>query len=260
MAHSLSPLIHNTGYSAAGLIGWHYTAHECREADLPGFLAGLGSDWAGVSLTMPLKTTAVELAGEVTDIAAALGAANTLVLRDGVCRADNTDAPGMVDALAEAGVAGVDRVAILGAGGTARAALGAAASLRAGEVTMYARREAAVAELAPVADRLGLSLRHGPWDSAAAAADADLVVSTMPKGVCDPLARDWQGTAALFEVLYDPWPTPLASAAQTAGAVVVDGLALLLAQAVRQFEQFTGVVAPRDAMRATLYHHVGVTV
>jgi shikimate dehydrogenase len=254
VAHSLSPVIHRAGYAAAGLDGWSYEAIDCGEPDLAPLVAGLGPEWVGLSLTMPLKEVAVSVADEVAPLAATLGAANTLVrLADGRWRADNTDAPGMVDALG-AGTRPGD-VVILGAGGTARAALGAAARLGADRVTVVARRADAVAALQPVADALGLRIVHRPWDDAAEALGAgDLVVSTVPKGVADPLAGrvTWRPGAVLLDVLYDPWPTPLAEAARGAGHRVVSGLDLLLAQAVRQFEMFTGVPAPVDAMRTAL--------
>ncbi|MEV0460802.1 shikimate dehydrogenase, partial [Catellatospora methionotrophica] len=122
VSHSLSPVLHNAGYAAAGLTGWSYSAIECAEADLPAFVAGLGPEWAGLSLTMPLKEVGLTVATAVSPVAAAVGAANTLVHQgDGSWRADNTDVPGMVAALREAGFTGASRVAVLGAGGTARA-------------------------------------------------------------------------------------------------------------------------------------------
>jgi shikimate dehydrogenase len=257
IAHSLSPVIHNAGYAAAGLSNWSYDAHDCGEAELPGFVAGLGAEWVGLSLTMPLKEVALAVADAVSDRAAALGAANTLVRRpDGTWWAENTDAPGMVDALRWAGVEKVSRLGVLGAGGTARAALAAAAQLGAGLVTVYARRAAAVEELAPVASALGVPLAGSPWPTDGGdVGDSDVVISTVPKGVADPLADAvaWRGGSVLFDAVYDPWPTPLAAAAQRAGCHVVSGLDLLLAQAVHQFEMFTQVEAPVPAMRAALH-------
>lgn len=151
IGHSLSPVIHNAGYAAAGLDGWAYTAIECAESELAGLVAGLDTAWRGLSLTMPLKEVALAVADRVDPLAGTLGAANTLVPRDGGWYATNTDAPGMVDALRGAGVTGLATVAVLGAGGTARAALAAAASLGASGATVYARRPGAVAALAPVA-------------------------------------------------------------------------------------------------------------
>jgi shikimate dehydrogenase len=256
IGHSLSPVIHNAGYAAAGLAQWSYTAHECGEPDLAGFVAGLDDAWAGLSLTMPLKEVALDVADEVAPVAAALGAANTLLrLPDGTWRAENTDAPGMVDALLAAGVATAERICVLGAGGTARAALAAARDLGADAVTVYARRTAAVDELTPVADDLGLTLIAAGWGDAGLAGDADVVISTVPRGVADPVAPDitWRAGAVLFDAVYDPWPTPLAAAAEAAGCRIVSGLDLLLAQAVHQFELFTSVDAPVAAMREALH-------
>lgn len=253
IAHSLSPLIHNAGYAAAGLTDWRYTAIECAEPDLAALVAGLGPEWAGLSLTMPLKEVALTVADTVTPVAAALGAANTLVRDERGWRADNTDAPGIVDALAGVGVTAAAEIAVLGAGGTARAALAAAGALGA-KATVYARRREAVDQLGPVAEAVGVELTGAAWADAADCADAPVVISTVPKGAADGLAEAirWRPEVVLFDALYDPWPTPLAAAAVRAGCAVVSGLDLLLAQAVHQFEQFTGVAAPVDAMRAAL--------
>ncbi|MFC7246528.1 shikimate dehydrogenase [Catellatospora aurea] len=253
VSHSLSPVLHNAGYAAAGLTGWSYTAIECAEADLPAFVAGLGPEWAGLSLTMPLKEVGLTVATAVSPVAAATGAANTLVHQpDGSWHADNTDVPGMVAALGEAGVSTAARVAVLGAGGTARAAVAAAARFGAESLIVYARRPEAIDELRPVADALGVPLTGAGWAAAEECATADVVISTVPKGVADHLQVPWRPKTVLFDALYDPWPTPLAASAQRAGNRVVSGLDLLLNQALGQFEQFTGVVAPVEAMRGAL--------
>lgn len=257
VSHSLSPVIHRAGYTAAKLTGWSYVAIECDEQRLAGFVAGLGPEWAGVSLTMPLKEVALEVADEVAPLPAALGAANTLVRRrDLGWRAENTDAPGIAEALGRVlGETQVASMVVLGAGGTARAALGAAAQLGVPAVTMVARRPEAVAAVAPVATALNVSLAHRAWQGAAEEISrAAVVVSTVPKGVADPLAVQvrWRPDAVLLDALYDPWPTPLAAAAAAAGCRVVSGWELLLAQAVGQFQLFTGVPAPVAQMRAAL--------
>ncbi|GIG70216.1 shikimate dehydrogenase [Phytomonospora endophytica] len=253
VTHSLSPVIHNAGYAAAGLTGWVYDRHELTADRLPAFLDGLDVSWAGLSLTMPLKEAALDVADEVSPTARAIGAANTLVLREGGRFAENTDAPGMVDALLDAGIEKANTVAVLGAGGTARAAVAAAVDLGASDIVAYARRPESLADLTAVATELGAHRFTGAsWTQAPACSAADLVISTVPRGVADDLAVSWGAGTTLFDVLYDPWPTPLAAGAIEAGCVVVDGLALLLAQAVRQFELFTGVDAPVEAMRAAL--------
>jgi len=253
--HSLSPVIHNAGYAAAGLRGWAYERIECSIERLPGLIADLGPQWAGLSLTMPLKEAGLAVAEEVSPIAAALGACNTLVrLPSGGWRADNTDAPGMVDALGWGGVSTAHRVAILGAGGTARAALAAAAELKAAVVEVHARRASAVDELRSVARELGLpELVHVSWPEPTRVALADVVVSTLPFGVADDLVVGWRPETVVFDAVYKPWPTPLAASAEAAGCRIVSGLDLLLAQAVHQFEMFTGVSAPVDAMRRALF-------
>ncbi|RAO60990.1 Shikimate dehydrogenase [Micromonospora saelicesensis] len=122
-------------------------------------------------------------------------------------------------------------------------------------MTVVARRPEAVDELRPVAGAVGVALTPAPWaDAPRQLSTADVVVSTVPKGVADPLAGAvaWRSGAVFFDALYDPWPTPLATAADAAGCRIVSGLDLLLAQAVGQFEQFTGVTAPRAAMAAAL--------
>jgi len=253
VAHSLSPVLHNAGFAATGLIHWRYTAIECAEAELAHLVAGLGPQWAGLSLTMPLKEVAIEVADQVGPVAAALGAANTLVPRPDGWYAENTDAPGMVDGLRAVGLSTVDNVAVLGAGGTARAALAAAQHLGAARVTVYARRVEAVDALRPVAAHLGLHLAHADFASVPECGRADLVISTVPKGVADQLDVLWRPETVLFDALYDPWPTPLAAKAQAAGCPIVSGLDLLLYQALRQFTLFTGEPAPVEPMRAALF-------
>lgn len=252
IAHSLSPVLHNTGFAAAGLTGWRYTAIECAEAELADLVGGLGPEWAGLSLTMPLKEVALVVADVVSPVAAALGAANTLVPRPDGWYAENTDAPGMVDALRTVGLSTVDTVAVLGAGGTARAALAASRELGASSVTVYARRPEAVDALRPAAAHLGLPLAYADFGQATGCGDADLVISTVPKGVADHLSVAWRPRTVYFDALYDPWPTPLAAAAHAAGCPIVSGLDLLLTQALHQFTLFTHRPAPADAMRTAL--------
>ena len=126
ISHSLSPVLHRAAYAELGLTWWRYEAIECDEAGLPALLDSCGPDWAGLSLTMPLKRVALTVADEVSPLAQAVGAANTLVFSpDGGRRADNIDVAGMVSALREAGLTRVEQAVILGAGGTAQSALAA---------------------------------------------------------------------------------------------------------------------------------------
>ena len=103
--HSLSPVLHEAAYRALDLHGWRYEGIECDEAGLPSLVDSMGPEWAGLSLTMPLKQVALTIADEVSPLAQAVGAANTLVFsQGGGTRADNTDVAGMVSALREAGL------------------------------------------------------------------------------------------------------------------------------------------------------------
>lgn len=254
ITHSLSPVLHRAAYAAAGLTGWTYQAIECDEAGLPALVAGCGADWAGLSLTMPLKRAILPLLDHVDRLAADVGGVNTVVFTNGRRHGYNTDVAGMVDALAGAGMAAPRSAVILGAGATACAALAAlrATGLRA--VTVAVRDEARAAALLAAAQRLGVRVDLRPLGSPGDLAARDLLMSTLPAGAADSYAmRTYPGHTprAVFDVVYAPWPTPLARAAGAAGALVIGGFDLLLHQAGGQFELMTGRrPAPLAAMRA----------
>ncbi|MEU5418801.1 shikimate dehydrogenase [Streptomyces sp. NPDC001407] len=253
IGHSLSPVLHRAAYAALGLGEWTYDRFEIDEAALPGFLAELDGTWAGFSLTMPLKRAVLPLLDEVSDTAASVEAVNTVVLtEDGRRLGDNTDIPGIEAALRERGVEKVDSAAVLGAGATASSALAALARICTGEVTAYVRSEARAAEMRQWGERLGVPVTVTDWSRAAEALTAPLVVATTPAGATDALAAavpEHPGT--LFDVLYEPWPTPLAAAWTANGGAVLSGLDLLVHQAVLQVEQMTGCrPGPLAAMRA----------
>ena len=257
IAHSLSPVLHRAAYAGLGLHGWTYDRFEVDEAALPGFLAGLGPEWAGLSLTMPLKRAVIPLLDEVSDTAARVEAVNTVVLaRDGRRLGDNTDIPGMVAALRERGVEEVESAAVLGAGATAASAVAALAGICSGEIVAYVRSAARAAEMQRWGDRLGVRLRTAAWADAAEALHAPLVVATTPAGATDGLAAAVPARpGTLFDVLYDPWPTALAGRWAARGGLVVGGLDLLVHQAVLQVEQMTGrAPAPLARMRAAGEH------
>jgi shikimate dehydrogenase len=253
IAHSLSPALHRAAYAALGLDRWRYDRFEVDEAALPGFFGTLDpAEWAGLSLTMPLKRAIIPLLDGITGAAASVEAVNTVVFGADGRRGDNTDIPGMVAALRERGVTSVPSAAVLGAGATASSALAALAQLRAGEVTAYVRNPARAAEMRRWGTRLGVTVRTADWADAAKGLGEPLVVATTPAGATDHLAGAVPvGPGALFDVLYHPWPTPLAAAWAGRGGPVVSGLDLLVHQAVLQVEQHTGrAPAPLAAMRA----------
>lgn len=254
IAHSLSPVLHRAGYAALGLTQWRYGRHEVDEAGLPAFVAGLDpAEWAGLSLTMPLKRAIIPLLDEVSPTALSVDAVNTVVFGpDGHRRGDNTDVPGLVNALRERGIDSVEAASVLGAGATASSALAALAQVCTGEVTVHVRSAERAAEMRELGERLGLKLRTADWADGASALAAPLTISTTPAGATDVFAAELTGTpGALFDVLYHPWPTELAAAVAARGATVLGGLDLLVHQAVLQFEYFTGVPeGPLAAMRA----------
>ncbi|TDB92647.1 shikimate dehydrogenase [Actinomadura sp. 7K534] len=255
IAHSLSPVLHRAAYAAMGLDGWSYEAIECHEDGLAGLLDGLGPEWAGLSLTMPLKRVALDLVDAVSDLAVKVGGVNTIVLRDGRRHGDNTDVHGMVTALAEAGVTigGPDgRALVLGGGATAASALAALAALGAAEAVLAVRTPERAAGAARVGERFGLAVRVVSLDQVTAELPAELVVSTLPGRAADAFAAPVAASgAALFDVVYAPWPTALAVAVEKAGGTVVGGFPMLLHQAVRQVALMTGRDdVPVAAMRA----------
>ncbi|MBM9466988.1 shikimate dehydrogenase [Nakamurella leprariae] len=255
IAHSLSPAMHRAGYEAAGLVDWRYDAIECTAEALPALVAGLGREWAGLSVTMPGKAAAAAVASGRSHRVEVLGVANTLLRRlDGGWFAENTDVDGVIGSLRAAGVGGsgpVERVLVLGGGGTAAAVLAALAELQSREVTLAGRRPSSVAASAELARTLGLPVTTVGWTEADlddAARNATLVVSTVPAGTADHLAALLAGVPVLLDVVYHPWPTALAAAGEP-GRVTVTGLDMLLHQGLRQFELITDVPAPAAAMR-----------
>ncbi|MEV8604944.1 shikimate dehydrogenase [Streptomyces griseoviridis] len=257
IAHSLSPVLHRAAYDELGLTDWSYDLFDVDEAALPGFVEGLGPEWAGLSLTMPLKRAVIPLLDTVSETAASVEAVNTLVLTDDGRRVgDNTDIPGMVAALRERGIEQVDSAAILGAGATASSALAALARICAGEVVAYVRSADRAAEMRQWGERLDVEVRTADWADAADALHAPLVVATTPAGATDALAAAVpERPATLFDVLYEPWPTALAARWSAYGGAVVGGLDLLVHQAVLQVEQMTGrSPAPVEAMRKAGEH------
>ncbi|MGW5457910.1 shikimate dehydrogenase [Streptomyces sp. NPDC003996] len=252
IAHSLSPVLHRAAYDELGLTDWSYERFEVDEAGLPSFFEKLGPEWAGLSLTMPLKRAVIPLVDEISETAASVDAVNTVVFaEDGRRIGDNTDIPGMVAALREHGIEQVGSAAILGAGATASSALAALARICTGEVVAYVRSEARAAEMRQWGERLDVEVRTADWADAEQALRAPLVIATTPAGTTDALAAAVpERPATLFDVLYEPWPTELAARWSMCGGAVVSGLDLLVHQAVLQVEQMTGrSPAPLDAMR-----------
>lgn len=238
ITHSLSPVLHRAAYAALGL-PWTYDAREVDSSSLASALslARGSATFAGYSLTMPLKASAVPLLDRVVG---ALPVVNTVVPVGSSLVGYNTDVDGITAALSLLAPFPGPAL-VLGAGGTAVAAVAALAA--AGHpVTVASRRTVSLP---------GMS----SWVAfdKVRAASFSVVVSTTPAGATDALAvSGWPGEVGLVDVVYAPWPTALAAAARLAGAPVVGGREVLLGQAVEQVRLMTGLVPPVSAMRAAL--------
>lgn len=257
VGHSRSPDLHRAAYAALGLAGWTYERVECDAAGLAPLVDGLGPEWVGLSVTMPAKLAALQRADARSDRAVAVGSANTLVRRDGGWWADCTDVDGITGALAELEHGHPDlvgrAVVVLGAGGTARAVVAALARERVGEVVLAVREPGRADGARATADRLGVPARVVRLDDVTAeVAAAAVCVSTVPADAQAALVGPLAPVRALLDVVYHPWPTPLAAAVLAAGGRVVGGARVLMHQAFGQVEAFTGLPAPRAAMAAAL--------
>ncbi len=256
IGHSLSPVLHRAAYAQLDL-DWRYEAIECDAAGLADFMAGCGAEWAGLSLTMPLKRAVLPLLVEVSPVAELVGAANTVVFGADGPVGHNTDVRGIVEALRGIGARPGPAV-VLGAGATAASAIAGLAELGCREVVVHARRPDAAADLAQVAERVGVTLEVAGWVQELPGRDvASIVVCTVPAGAGASLVGGVPADpGALLDVSYAPWPPPLLAAWLAAGGAAVGGDEMLLHQAVGQVRLMTGrspeVEVMRGALRAEL--------
>jgi shikimate dehydrogenase len=251
VAHSRSPAMHNAALAAVGLAGWRYQLLPVPPELFADTVAALPeAGFRGVNITIPHKPAALSLATHPTPRARAIGAANTLIFEpSGRIAADNTDAPGLIAALpfSPAGRTAL----VLGAGGSARAAVWALLDAGAREVRIWnrtpARARALAAELGgEVVDR---------------AAPADLLVNCTASGL-DPLqdafkplpigADDLVSYECMVDLVYGDIETPLVRAARARSVRVVAGRELLVRQGALSFELFTGRAAPLELMRGAV--------
>jgi shikimate dehydrogenase len=257
IAHSLSPALHNAAFAALDL-DWVFTAFDVlpdRGEAAVRSMVPLGI--RGMSVTMPHKDAAAAAVDRLSPAAAALGAVNCVVNRDGTLVGENTDGDGFVASLRvdhDVDPAGM-RCVVLGAGGAARSvirALGAAGAAEVAVVNRTPTRGVAAAELAGEAGRA-----VGQLEIPAVIERAELVVNATPVG----MALDTDGTPDLpldrallrpdlvvADLVVHPLVTPLLDEASRMGARTVTGLGMLVHQAALAFELWTGLDAPLDAM------------
>jgi shikimate dehydrogenase len=246
VAHSLSPIMHNRALAACALPGVYV---GFRVTDLPAAIAGIRAlGIRGVSVTLPHKVAVMALLDDIGDTARAIGAVNTIVNDAGQLKGINTDGIGALKALETATHVTGRRVAILGAGGAARAV--AWALSRAGAKVALFNRTADKAETLA----WQLNLQWGRMKDLSAWR-AEILVNTTPVGMAPGIGALPVPEAVLdpamvvMDIVYNPMETALLAAARRRGCTTVDGVQMLVFQGAAQFERWTGVAAPVTAMR-----------
>jgi shikimate dehydrogenase len=265
VAHSRSPAMHAAALAAAGLDDWTYQRLPVPSQLFAETVRALrGAGFVGANVTIPHKQAALALADRASEAARAIGAANTLTFAtDGAIVADNTDAPGLIAAM-DRSPSGL-RALVLGAGGSARAAVWALREAGAREVLVYNRTPARAEELAHA-----LGARAVPRPQA-----ADVLVNCTSVGLEQPVGRARRSGGAVersaseadtlnqlgltldligessyvVDLVYREGTTPLLVAARERGVPTLDGLEVLVAQGALSFELWTGRPAPLDVMR-----------
>jgi len=254
IAHSLSPVMHNAAFRQIGY-GGVYVAF--RVTDLAGAVAGLRSlRIHGCSVTIPHKVTVMDLLDHVDPTARRIGAVNTIVNENGRLVGFNSDSPGAMAALLERTPVAHRRVAVIGAGGAARA-LAHGISELGGRLTIVNRSQEKGRQLADEmeCDFCLLDEFSG--------VGVDILVNTTPVGMLPDIDGMPVGHACLrpgmtvMDIVYNPLETQLLKAARKAGCTVVDGVAMFVHQGACQFERWTGVKAPIQLMKKTVLAALG---
>ena len=249
ISHSLSPLLHQTAYEFLGVKAT-YSSYEVQTGQLQSFLNGKGSQLNNLSLTMPLKEEALTIADSVTDIARQIQSGNTVQKIDGQWCLTSTDVEGFTFALQSHNRNAQGSILIIGAGATARAVVAACDGVSE-KVTVVNRnpdREKSIRSSGP-----HLTFDFVPWESPIDFESYDLVVNTTPSDVASVFLDQIETvSASFFEVLYNPWPTALLSKWRNAGGYGIDGLDLLIHQAISQVELFSSRSVNRFEMAQLL--------
>ena len=247
VAHSRSPLIHGHWLAEHGLAG-SYERVDVPPAEVPGFIARLrAGEFAGGNVTVPNKEVVLNLLDDVSETARAMGAANTLWMEGGRLRGDNTDAYGFLahlDACVPDWVARSGTALILGAGGAARAVIHGLVERGVGRILLVNRSPERAVELAASFPR---TVEARAWqDVAELVGESDLIVNTTSLGMHGQPTLEIDLSALrpgtiVDDIVYVPLETPLLAEARRRGGIPVDGLGMLLHQAVPGFERWFGV-------------------
>jgi shikimate dehydrogenase len=267
IAHSLSPAIHNAAYAELGL-DFVYVASRVK--DVGATLTGMRAmeNLRGLSVTIPHKVSAMDHVDEIAGVDRAIGAINTVVSESGRLVGLNTDGPGALKALEEAGVdlAG-KRILMLGAGGAARAiAFTLAWDNRLAELYLLDIDATMLAKLASdLVSGTRANIRSAAMTEknlADAMRAADVVIHCTPVGMhprtdASLVPPDcFRSHQVIFDVVYTPLETRLLADARSRGLKAVSGVEMFIHQAVLQFERFTGEAAPVEVMRRVVMEHL----
>jgi shikimate dehydrogenase len=264
ISHSLSPALHRAAYAQLGL-DWSYDRRDVNEALFSEALNTVADDVIGLSLTMPLKATALECVESRSSVVELLGVANT-VLREGDAWAlDNTDPWGVVGAL-DAFSHSISDAWIMGAGATARSVGYALHLTGATRVVVVARNPQRATPTASILEGLGLKVSIVTPDNMTDNNAPDVVVSTLPAGTAFPASGDMSWLthhAGLLDVAYSPWPSSAATVWAGSPQPVVSGLSMLVHQGVRQVRLFVHGDAERalpeeNSVRSAMERAVGL--
>lgn len=249
IAHSLSPLLHNTAYQLLGIEG-SYSSFEVKSGELQDFLESTGMELNCLSLTMPLKEDALKIANVISPIASQIASGNTLTRVDSKWILTSTDVEGFTFALQQHNLDAKGKVLIIGAGATARA-VAAACDPISEQIDVINRnpdREPSMLIAAPSG-----KLSFLPWEPTDQINNYDVVVNTTPGNSASFLTTSLHNPmGAFFEVLYNPWPTELLKAWSTFTSKTIDGLDLLIHQAISQMEIFAGRKVDRNFLASKL--------
>lgn len=255
VASSLSPAIHNAAFRELGL-DWVYITLGMDEASLIDGLLGLVAGGVkGMNVTMPHKVNALPALDSLSKSAARIGAVNTIEVVDGRMTGHNTDGQGLVRFLERDAGASIKGsvVLVIGAGGSARAAVDGVAQAGAAKVVVVARDLASARALASLKAESVFELAS--FDQAGdEVSGADIIINATPvgqKGEALPFSVDHiSSEAVVVDLVYRPPVTPLIEAARSKGAVAHSGLGMLLHQAALSFEIWTGLEPPMESMSA----------
>lgn len=257
VSHSLSPAMHNAAYAALTLPFVMAAAHV-RAEDLPQALQGVRAlHIRGLAVTMPHKVSVMKLVDEVDETASVIGAVNTVVNSDGKLTGFNTDWLGILKPLQKATTIQGKKVAILGAGGAAQAAIFACQRANA-SVTLFNRTLETARNLATQFRCVARELNE--WR---ALRDCDIIINTTSLGMAETQNQSPIPPEAIlahhtvFETIYSPSTTTLLKNAQAAGAKIIRGREMFLEQGMAQFELHTGSIPPREVMENSINSSLG---